>query len=166
MRRLIINFIVILFLFIFKTSLYSQEIQNARFEQKDEIIFIHYQLKGIREQVYTIDEVILKKQSDPLFKLLPKNLAGDIGEGKFAGENRTITWHVNEKEQEVLANCSNTEDFYFTINFSSVKPGTPWYYYVGGAALLGGGTAAYFLLKGKDETIINNKVIPDAPGRP
>ena len=82
---------------------------------------------------------------DPLFKIKPIHVTGDIGEGYFVGKERKVVWQYTRD----LAAPLDGDDFYFEVNATKLG-GIPWYYYVGGTALAGG-LAAILLIK-KDES--------------
>ncbi|HEX2961876.1 MAG: hypothetical protein HF300_03625 [Ignavibacteria bacterium] len=130
-------------------------------------IFISYFLYDDASKTYEVS-TILRKSNDPSFKLTPKDLSGDIGEGKFANRKCTIIWNMNKDEEAQLEG----EDFYFEVSADEIKEKSSWYWYVLGAAALGGGTAAYLLLN-KDKSSEpsspmnpagDNVAVP--PGRP
>lgn len=127
-------------------DLFSQEKIHASFEYSDGKIFIYYEFQGNRENDYDVS-IQLKRASDPNFELIPEDLTGDIGEGKFAGKKNKITWIINEDEESKLEG----EDFYFDVQAAEIKSGggIPWYVYAGGA-VLAGGTAAILVLGKKD----------------
>ncbi|MCX6149250.1 MAG: hypothetical protein NTX22_01855 [Ignavibacteriales bacterium] len=150
-------------------SVNAQEKIDSYFEQKENKIYIYYELKGDPLKEYEISDLILKRKSEPNFSIEPTSLSGDIGTGKYASGKRTIIWSVNESEQDEISKFSEADDFIFEFTVSLVTEGTSWYYYVGGAVLLGGGTAAaIILLKGKDNNSNppNNSGFPLPPGRP
>ena len=93
--------------------------------------------------------------------MVPDDVAGDVGKGKFAGTRRTIIWNIKPDEEAKLEG----EDFYFEVTATEVKEGGfPWLWVVGGAAVAGG-AAAYFILK-KDNSTETTTNIPAPPGRP
>jgi hypothetical protein len=153
-------FLIILIFSIYKPVL-AQEKVSATFEAIEGKVIIYYTIKGEAEKEYKID-IVLKRTSVPSFELVPEEMSGDIGTGKFAGTQRTIIWHITPEEQEKL----DGDDFYFEVTAAEVKEGGgfPWLYVAGGAALAGG-AAAYFILK-KDETGGETTNFPMPPGRP
>ena len=153
-------FLIILIFSIYK-PVFAQEKVSATFEAIEGKVIIYYTIKGEAEKEYKID-IVLKRTSVPSFELVPEEMSGDIGTGKFAGNQRTIIWHIKPEEQEKL----NGDDFYFEVTATEVEEGGgfPWLYVVGGAALAGG-AAAYFILK-KDETGGETTNFPVPPGRP
>ncbi len=146
-----IFFTIVSLIILSSINLFPQEVTSATFEQKDDKIYIYYELKANTGIEYEIEDVVLKKISLPDFELKPDNLSGDIGKGKFGSGIRTIVWIVNKKEQNILSIFGEADDFIFKFRVSPPGKGIPWYYYAGGAVIAGGGTALYFLLK-KDET--------------
>jgi hypothetical protein len=143
----------------------AQEKIDVSFEAGEDKIFISYFLYGDENKTYDVNTV-LRKSDDPSFKIIPKNVSGDVGEGKFANRNCTIVWNMNEDEIARLEGV----DFYFEVTADEIKEKSSWYWYLLGAAALGGGTAAYLLLsKDKSTPIIEgpaseNVAVP--PGRP
>lgn len=155
-------FFLCLFCAAFNAS--AQERIDVTFETAAEgKVLIHYFLHDQPDKEYEIDAE-LKKTGEPSFSLKPKNMTGDIGTGKFAGRQCTITWNVDKSEEDVLG---AGEDFYFEVTAEEVKAGSSWYWYVLGAAALGGGAATYLLLKkdNKDNTSAASSLAAP-PGRP
>lgn len=141
----------------------TQELKNLSFEVEGDNVKIYYELIGDVESEYEI-EVILKRTGDPSFVLIPKELTGDVGEGKFAGGKRKIIWKLKPDEKVRLEG----EDFYFSITASKIEvtAGIPWYYYVGGA-VVGGVIAVITLIGGgEDEKPPTTTEFPSPPGRP
>ena len=119
---------------------------QATFDYSDGKIFIFYEFQGDRNKDFEVT-VKLKRTSDPSFEIIPSQLSGDVGEGKFAGKKNKVTWVLNEDEESQLEG----EDFYFDVTALEIEQGggIPWYVFAGGAALAGG-TAAILLLGKKD----------------
>lgn len=157
-KRIVV--LVILIFLVHKPSL-AQERVSATFEAIEGKILIYYTIKGDVEKEYDVD-VVLKRTSVPSFELVPEEMSGDIGTGKYAGVQRTIIWHIKPEEQEKL----DGDDFYFEVTATEIEEGGgfPWLYVVGGAAVAGG-VAAYFILK-KDENGGETTNLPMPPGRP
>ena len=119
---------------------------QATFDYSDGKIFIFYEFQGDRSKDFEVN-VKLKRTSDPNFEIIPSQLSGDIGEGKFAGKKNKITWILGEDEEAQLEG----EDFYFDVTALEIAEGggISWYVFAGGAAVAGG-TAAILLLGKKD----------------
>ena len=143
---------------------FSQQKINATFEASpDGKIFIYYQLNGDPGKEYDIS-VVLKRTSVPSFALVPSDLSGNVGQGKYGdGTKKTIIWTLMPEEKAIL----NGEDFYFVVNAEEVKSGggIPWFVYVGGAALAGG-AAVLLLSKKSDSNNSTTTSFPSPPGRP
>ena len=118
-------------------------VDNIGYELKDENIEIHYDLVGLPEKNYKVS-VVLKREQAPGFIVKPKSLKGDVGTGKFAGNDRRIIWNfINEFKPE-----EGITDYYFEV--TAKKPGKAWIFIVGGG-LVAGGAAAVILLTGKKD---------------
>lgn len=159
--------LLIIFSFLFTSqAIFPQQKIQASFDYSDGKIFIFYEFKGDKTHDYGID-IVLKRTSVPDFQLVPENLSGDVGEGKFADKKCKIIWELNTDEESMLEG----EDFYFDITATEISAGggIPWYIFAGGAAVAGG-TAAILLLGKKDnggttETPISGS-FPTPPFRP
>ena len=127
-------------------KIFSQGKIQATFDYSDGKIFVFYEFQGDNTKDYEV-EVKLKRTSDPDFVIIPNNLSGDIGEGKFANKKNKVIWELSPDDEASLEG----EDFYFEVNANeiSIGGGIPWYVFAGGAALAGG-TAAVLLLGKKD----------------
>jgi hypothetical protein len=141
---------------------------EASFETTQEgTINIYYEFNGDPDKDYNVT-VVLKRKSDPSFSLVPKNLNGSVGIGKFANVKRTIVWAPTADEQQTLQG----NDFYFMVNAKVIKTesggGIPWYVYVGGAVVAGGVAAILLLNKSNNNNSSGNTqtTIPNPPGRP
>ena len=144
--------ILVLILFLVNGLIFSQEKVSATFEAVEGKVLIYYTIKGDPEKEYEVD-VVLKRSGDPSFELIPVEMSGDIGKGRFAGSQKTIIWHIKPEEEGKLEG----EDFYFEVTANEIKEGGfPWGWVLGGAAVAGG-AAAYFILSGDktEETITN-----------
>ena len=150
----------LIFILLINGFIFAQEKVSATFEAVEGKVLIYYTLKGAAEKEYEV-EVVLKRSGDPSFELVPDDMSGDVGKGKFAGSRKTIIWHIKPDEEAQLEG----EDFYFEVTAAEIKEGGgfPWLWVLGGAAVAGG-AAAYFILSGdKTEETPN---LPPPPGRP
>ncbi|OGU70206.1 MAG: hypothetical protein A2V93_04025 [Ignavibacteria bacterium RBG_16_34_14] len=156
MNKIILSLIFILFT---NGFIFSQEKVSATFEAVEGKVLIYYTVKGDPEKEYDVN-VVLKRSGDSSFELVPENMSGDVGKGKFAGSRKTIIWNIKPEEEAQLEG----EDFYFEVTAAEIKESSfPWLWVIGGAAVAGG-TAAYFILSGnKTEETAN---LPGPPGRP
>jgi hypothetical protein len=158
-------FIVLVFL-ITNEGTFSQGKIQASHEYSEGKITIYYEFQGDQNKIYEV-MIKLKRTSDSDFEIIPADLSGDVGEGKFAGKKNRIVWAINEEEAAQLEG----EDFYFDVIAEVIVEGggIPWYVFAGGAALAGG-TAAILLLGGTDsgETTTTQPTsgFPTPPVRP
>lgn len=141
---------------------YSQEIgvTNASYSIMDSNVVVHYDLNGPMDKQYKV-ELVLRRETRPFFRMLPKDISGDVGTGEFAGKNREIVWHFFD---DVPYGFDGT-DYYFEVNATLLgvkKGGASWLYYVG--AVVGGAAAVYFgrglITKGSASNL------PSPPNRP
>lgn len=124
----------------------AQDSIDVNYEPAPGKVLIHYTINADADQEYDV-RVTVKRRSDASFQLVPADLTGDIGEGKFAGSSKTIIWKLNYRETQLLTG----DDFYFDVSADRIESsGIPWYYYVGGTLAAGG--AAAVLLLGKKES--------------
>jgi hypothetical protein len=152
------NLTLILFTLL-SSIIFSQEKVSATFEAVEGKILVHYSIKGDPAKEYDVD-VVLKRTGDSSFELVPDEMSGDVGKGKFAGSQRTIIWHIKPEEEAKLEG----EDFYFEVTAVEITSGGfPWGWVLGGAAVAGGAAAYFILSKDKTEDPVN---LPIPPGRP
>lgn len=166
MKIICTSFSLLVLAFFINTSSSMAQTIEASFQVTQEgTINIYYKFKGDPGKDYDVT-VILKRKSDPTFSLIPKNVSGSVGVGKFANAKRTIIWELTSSEQQSLKG----NDYYFAVNAKPVEAekggGIPWYVYVGGAALAGGTAAILLLKKNGNSNSGSNASIPDPPGRP
>src|SRR5437867_2820127 len=81
---------------------------NVRFEISGDKVIIHYDLVASADADYVV-AVLLKKESDRGFSYSPRNLAGDVGAGKFAGTDRRAVWDMKKEFPQGLEGT----DYYF-----------------------------------------------------
>jgi hypothetical protein len=155
------KFSVFIFFLLANGFMLPQERVSATFEAIEGKILIHYSIKGDPAKEYDV-EVVLRRTGDPSFELIPQEMSGNIGKGKFAGSQKTIIWHIKPEEEDKLEG----EDFYFEVTADEISEGSgfPWVWVLGGAAVAGG-AAAYFILSG-DESDNPTTNLPGPPGRP
>jgi hypothetical protein len=110
----------------------------------DEVL-ITYQLNAPRTKTYEVS-VVLKRESDPNFAVIPRAISGDVGTGKFASGVRQIRWDFLKDIPEGLTGGG----YWFEITANEVvveEGGSSWWIYAAGGAaavtgaivLLGGG---------------------------
>jgi hypothetical protein len=154
--------LVVLFLFItFNFTLKAQDpiVKNSRFEPQGNNIVIYYDLVADPDEEYEV-QLFLLRESDQNFKYTPQFVSGDVGEGKFAGEEKKIVWDVNREFPDGLEG----DDFYFEIKADEV--GSSVIYYVGAALVAAGGAVALLLGGGSDDETAPDVRRASPPARP
>ncbi len=108
--------------------------------------------------------VVLRKESDPLFRFKPRKLTGDVGILHSMGRNKQIVWDIaREFPQGIDGN-----DFYFELQTEMLTKGNSSMWWIGGgAAVIAGGIVTYFVLSsGKVGPPSSSADFPPPPGRP
>src|SRR5204862_6931124 len=125
---------------------------------------IHYDLVAPADAGYIVS-VFLKKESNRAFSYSPRNLAGDAGEGKFAGAGKRVVWDIKKEFPQGLTGA----DFYFVVNVTPVESGSNILLWVGaGVAAVAAGVAAVLLFSkaSDDQPGGSSGGFPSPPGRP
>jgi hypothetical protein len=136
---------------------------NMKWSLKDNVITINYDLNGSPNDKYHVD-IVMKKEHDGSFNVVPKSVEGDIGEGLFSGTNREIRWYfINDYPQGLKG-----EGYYFEIHVKVVGSENNWMYYALGAVAVAGGVVALFVGKSSTNPPLSpsNTELPAPPGRP
>ena len=109
-----------------------------------EQIEISYDLIGNPDKKVKID-LVIRRDGNQDFKFKPTRITGDIGKGRFVGENRKIIWdYIAEFTPD-----PNVYDYFAEVTVKPVK--LTWLYIAGGGILAAGGaTAAILLFGGSD----------------
>jgi hypothetical protein len=127
-------------------DLLSQDVMvnNINFIINDQQVEIRYDLDGDQESKYKVD-LVMKKKSSPDFCKVPRTISGDVGKGKWSGNNRIIFWDfVKEFQFE-----GDIDDYYFEVTARKIWL-TPKVYLCAGAAIIVG-TVTVLLLTGEEE---------------
>ena len=122
---------------------FAQEftVTDVSYSMKDSDVVVHYDLAGPADKPYKV-QLVLKRQTQPFFKMIPIDVSGDVGTDVHPGRNKTIIWHMYKDVPYGL----DGDDFYFEVSVTGLgkkKSGTSWLLYVGGA-IIGGAAAVYF----------------------
>jgi hypothetical protein len=137
-------------------------IENGHWALEGDIVIITYDLPADPELTYDVG-VVLTRESDANFRVVPKTVAGAIGKGKFAGLKKEIRW---DYKKDITAGLT-ADDYQFDFSIQVVKEGSGTIWYILGVGLLGaGGAVAYQFLKNKDtggDGISTPSGLPDAP---
>ena len=122
---------------------FAQEftVTGVSYSMKDSDVVVHYNLAGPADKPYEV-RLVLKRQTQPFFKMMPIDVSGDVGTDVHPGQNKTIVWQMYKDVPYGL----DGDDFYFEVSVTRLgekKSGTSWLLYVGGA-IVGGAAAVYF----------------------
>jgi hypothetical protein len=136
-------------------------VRNVRFELSGQLIVVFYDLQGPEGGDYVV-KLLLKRKQDPSFQYAPRSLTGDVGQGRFAGVNRQISWDIQKEFQEGLEGA----DYYFVVEAEMISSRTSILWYIGGGAAIIAGVAAFLLGKGAETATAAADVFPKPIGRP
>jgi hypothetical protein len=135
--------------------------QNVRFQVVGTKIIIRFDLEGPQDRDYTI-KLTLKREQNQSFVHIPRAAAGDIGEGRFAGKDRQISWDILKEFSDGLEG----NDYYFVIEVELISRGMSPLWYVGGGLAIVGGVAAFLLGKTAPASPAATESFPKPIGRP
>jgi len=125
-------------------------------------VVISYDLIAPPEDSYEVSVVVLR-EDDRTFKLVPKSLTGHVGKGKYAGQSRQIRWAYRQDVPQGLRG----DRYYFEIHVYPVQGTSPWLYVGLGAVAAAGGAAAILLTSKKEEPGGTGQAeLPAPPSRP
>ncbi|MBM4162093.1 MAG: hypothetical protein FJ217_13480 [Ignavibacteria bacterium] len=116
------------------------KVQNVRFDVEGTRIVVRFDVQGPLDREYTV-KMLLRREGNPSFVHVPRLVVGDLGEGKFAGLNRQITWDILKEFPDGLEG----DDYYFVVDVELIKPASKLIWWIGGGAAVVGG--AVLLLK-------------------
>ena len=136
--------------------------QNLRFQVVGTKIVVRFDLEGPLDRDYAI-KLTLKREQNQSFVHIPRATAGDIGEGKFAGKDRQISWDILKEFSEGLEG----NDYYFVIEVELISRGISPLWYIGGGLAIAGSAAAFLLGKtAAAAPSVTSESFPRPPGRP
>jgi hypothetical protein len=100
-------------------------------QEKDGLYTLKYDLNDSNVYEYSVT-LVLFRESNPQFSFKPKTLKGDVGQGKYAGNGRTIIWDSQQDLKQALVG----NDFYFVLYIQKIEPSHfPWTWVgIGGVA--------------------------------
>lgn len=136
----------------------------TRVEQNDDLIIIFYNHTPIGDEPDAEYEVTVRltRELDKNFRIEMTDARGDIGDGKFAGNNRRILWAYKKQFPKGLP----FDDIEFELTIEKNEGIPSWVWYGGGAAVAGVG-AVLLLSKPKEEETTGGGALPMPPaGRP
>lgn len=129
-------------------------VENAKWTMQRGVVVITYELAAPVDKTYEV-VVVLKKESDSRFSLIPKSVEGAIGKGKYAGGMRKVFW---DYKKDVAAGLVG-DDYWFEITANELIEGrSNTLYYVGGIAVVGALVAWRIITDGNDV-----QKLPDPP---
>ena len=139
-------------------------VSNPDWKLEGNLVSVMFDLVGPTEKIYSVSLVLLR-EGDPRFRLAPKSVSGNIGDGVTAGSGRKIVWEYKRDVPQGLAG----EGYYFEIvaRLESAGGGG-WLYYLLGGVVAAGGAAGY-LLSNKPKTepgSVGSTELPGPPARP
>lgn len=142
---------------------YSQD-QNryaiTNVEQSGDNIIIIYYHTPVGDEADAEYDVSLRltREKDKNFSIPMTNAKGDIGDGRFVGNNLRIDWAYKKQFPRGLP----FDDIEFEITISKNTGVPSWVWYTGGAAAVGVG-AVLLLSKPKEETPSGSTALPGPP---
>ncbi len=138
----------------------SGKVTDVNFTQKEEKVFIYYDLHGKKGNTYPVN-LKLKTSNGETLDISPSTLEGDIGKKIAPGKGKRIEWNIVENYPNGL-NSDKVQFVVYTQNKTDKKKSTWYYYTAGGALILGAGTALIMMLDDGG----NGSSLPPPPSRP
>jgi hypothetical protein len=157
---------VLISVLVFPIGMLSQGTDEitASWSPSGDVAIITYQLSASREKSYDVN-IVLRRESDKSFAVIPRSVSGDVGVGKFAAGVRQIRWNFKKDVPQGLTG----DDYWFDITAREVveSGGSNWWIYAGGGAavvagvivLVGGGSSGGSTPANGG----NNSTLPDPP---
>lgn len=135
----------------------------TKVEQSGDLIIIYYYHTPIGDEADAEYEVSLRltRESDKNFSVPMTDAKGDIGDGKFVGNNRRILWAHKKQFPKGLP----YDDIEFELTIEKNEGIPSWVWYTGGAAVVGVG-AVFLLSKPKEEETTVGALPGPPTGRP
>jgi len=143
--------------FIFPKYILAQDtrVENVRFQDMGETIFIQYDLQGRIDKKYKIS-IALSDDNGLSFRIKPQNVAGDVGKNIIPGKGKKITWYI---KQDIRGGLSGS-GFIFAVDAELQKSGSILPYILGGGGIVAG---IVILLKPRPETTKQTSILIDVP---
>jgi len=133
---------------------------NIKWATKEDMIIINYDLNSPPEEKYDVS-IIMKREGDASFSVIPSTVEGDIGVGLFAGAGREIRWYYRRDFPQGLQGSG----YYFEIHVKMIKESSNLIYYIVGAAAVTGGLIV-LLVSRNQNTTVPPLDLPTPPTRP
>lgn len=137
-------------------------VSDVRFSVTGLRVVIEYDLQGDRDAEYSV-AVELRNRIDPSFRYSPKALTGDIGLGKYAGNNRRIVWDMSREFPQGLQGTG----YYFVVKAEEIKTGhsTGILDWIGASAVAVAAVVTYVIVM-RNGGPTSPASYPAPPGRP
>lgn len=132
---------------------------NVRWLVKEDIIIVNYDLNASLDARYRVS-VVMKREGDESFTIVPKTAEGALGEGFLGGSNKEIRWYFKRDYPQGFKG----EGYYFEITVEELSQDSNLLYYALGGAAIVGGVVAFIITKSAGVTATDN--LPPPPGRP
>ncbi|NJD22513.1 MAG: hypothetical protein FIA82_07560 [Melioribacter sp.] len=139
----------------------SDNVENVHYTVTNGKVFVSYDLLGNSDQSYKVS-LTLRKADNKSFVYIPKTVSGDIGEGRFAGNNKGIIWEIKNDFPDGISG----EDFYFVVQAEKVEGGSNIFMWagIGIAAIVA--TVTYIIVGSSRDANNPKSSFPPPPGRP
>ena len=157
LEKLIRCSLIMLLFLILCSILQAQDLQvkNVRFEDRENIIVVHYDLQGKFGKKYNIS-LYLSDDYGRTFKIQPQDVLGDVGKDIEAGKYKKIIWNIKED----YPNGLNGDRFVFAVEAELQKGRKIWPYFLVGVAGVAGGVL-YYISMSEEETPNTGSIIID-----
>jgi hypothetical protein len=153
-------------LYVTPSHLYGQgeeqaqpKVSNIDWKIQEDIIVVSYDFAGDTAKTYDVS-LLLRKESDPSYRIIPKHATGDIGKVTPNFKRRSIFWNYRMDLKTGLGPAK----YYFEFKTHSIDEGIPWTYYAAGLGAVAGGLVAFMIFKGGGAP--GEGGLPGPPSRP
>ncbi|HUI63635.1 MAG TPA: hypothetical protein VL126_02245 [Bacteroidota bacterium] len=108
-------------------------VNNQDVRVEGDVVLVSYELEAAAGESYAV-ELVLLREGDPTFRLVPSSVSGDVGEVKATPGKRLIRWEYKKDASQALRG----DDYYFRIEVSRSGGGVPWLWVGLGTAAVAG----------------------------
>lgn len=108
-------------------------VTNQEVHMEGDAVLISYDLELPPGESYSV-ELLLLREGDPTFRLIPSGATGDVGEVKATSAKHLIRWEYKKDAPQALRG----DDYYFRIEVSRAGGGVPWLWVGLGTAAVAG----------------------------
>ncbi len=78
------------------------------------VVVVNYDLDGKINKKYVV-ELLLYRAGNRHFMYAPKAVMGDVGKGRFAGNNRKIVWSIDHELESDFKVDPFVDDYFFVV---------------------------------------------------